>query len=75
MSVGTTMAKKKAKRVVNREGWNEKPIVAQLRGSEEFGEWLVRASKACRLSVSKFLEIAAVEKAKAAGFEEEAPDR
>jgi hypothetical protein len=67
------MAKKR--RVPNTENWKMKTIIAQLRGSVEFKEWLEKAAKVDRSSVAMFLERAVVHYAKTIGYSEAAPER
>ena len=52
-----------------------KPIIATLRGSDEFRAFLERAAKADRSTVAAFLERAAVRYARELGMTEEPPDR
>jgi hypothetical protein len=52
-----------------------KPIIATMRGSQEFKEFLEEAAKKDRSSVADFLERAAVRYAKELGIDREPPDR
>jgi hypothetical protein len=68
------MAKKKRAKP-NTEGWNMKPIIAQMRGSVEFKEWMEGAAKADRSSVAMFMERAVVFYAKSIGHTAPPPER
>lgn len=52
-----------------------KTVAVTLKGSEEWKNWLERAAKHCRLTVSAFIDTAAMELAKSRGFKEEPPER
>ena len=46
-----------------------------LASSRDFAAWLMRAADHSRLGMATFVEMAAIEKAKAAGFDEPPPRR
>lgn len=62
----TTVAKKKAKGETD----GRKPMVVQMRGSEEWKGWIERLAAHEGDTVSKFLERLARTHAKSIGFEE-----
>lgn len=57
------------------ETWKKKPLILNLRGSEEFKAWLQDLAAADRQSVSGVVERALVHYAKGIGFTKEAPER
>lgn len=69
------MAKKKAPKMVTKIVQEPRSVAVTLKGSEEWKDWVERASKHCRLTVSGFLDAAAAEYAKMRGFTEEPPER
>lgn len=57
------------------ESWNKKPLIVNLRGSEDFKAWLQEVASADRQSVSGLVERAVVHYARSIGFTKEAPER
>lgn len=57
------------------ETWNKKPLIVNLRGSEEFKAWLQELAAFDRQSVSGLVERALVHYGREIGFKGEAPDR
>jgi hypothetical protein len=67
------VAKKKSTR--NPEEWAKKPLILNLRGSEEFKAWVQELASFDRQSMSSLVERALVHYGRAAGFKKEAPER
>jgi hypothetical protein len=69
------MSKKKAAKKMSSTAQERRPVAVTLKGSEEWKEWLERASEHCRTTVSAFIDLATAEYAKVRGFHEESPKR
>ncbi len=57
------------------ETWAKKPLIVNLRGSEEFKAWLQGLAAFDRQSVSGLVERSLVAYGRAIGFSKEAPER
>jgi hypothetical protein len=57
------------------EEWKKKPLIVNLRGSEEFKEWIQGLAAFDRQSVSGVVERALVRYGRAIGFKTEPPER
>lgn len=69
------MAKKKVAKKMLKTAPEHRSVAVTLKGSEEWKEWVERAAKHCRLTVSAFMDAAAAEYAKMRGFTEGPPER
>jgi hypothetical protein len=58
-----------------RETWNRKSLVLQMRGSDEWKEWLERAAKFNRITVASLVDQAVTRFVRESGFKEEPPER
>lgn len=80
MTGAQTVAKKKApasKQGKSRgpETWSKKPLIVNLRGSDEFKAWLQGLAAYDRQSVSGLVERALVHYGRSIGFDKQAPER
>lgn len=57
------------------ETWKKKPLIVNLRGSDEFKAWIQDLAAFDRQSVSGIVERALVGYARSIGFTKEAPER
>jgi hypothetical protein len=57
------------------EEWTKKPLILNLRGSEEFKTWIQGLATFDRQSVSGLVERALVHYGRAIGYKPEAPER
>lgn len=57
------------------ETWNKKPLIVNLRGSEEFKAWLQELATFDRQSVSGLVERALVHYGRSVGFDKAPPER
>ena len=77
VGVGTVAKKKPTPKAESSgpETWNKKPLIVNLRGSEEFKAWLQELASYDRQSVSGLVERALVHYGRAVGFDKPAPER
>jgi len=54
---------------------SRKPVAVTLKGDPEWKAWLEGLAEHCRLDVSKAIDRALIQMAKAEGYEKEAPPR
>lgn len=52
-----------------------KPLGVQVRGTEEWKEWIEKAAVHCRMSVSALVDISVAKFVKEQGFSEPPPER
>lgn len=57
------------------ETWKKKPLIVNLRGSDEFKAWLQELAAYDRQSVSGLVERSLVSYARTIGFDKPAPER
>ena len=77
VGVATVARKKPAEKPEPKgpETWNKKPLILNLRGSEEFKRWLQELAGYDRQSVSGLVERALVQYGRAIGFDKAPPER
>jgi hypothetical protein len=75
MSTVATMAKKKSAKPKQAPEPGSRRVVFQMKGTEEWKEWLDGLSKRLRMPSSAVVDNALVMYAKAQGYEAEAPER
>jgi hypothetical protein len=70
MSTAIMAPKRKAKPKSTR-----RQVAVNLKGNDDWKEWLQRASDHCRMSVSALVDVAVTRYVKAQGFDEPPPKR
>jgi hypothetical protein len=73
MNAVATMAKKKGRPKKTEPG--PRRAVLQMKGTDEWKDWLDRLAKFLRMPTSAVVDNALVEYARARGFKDEAPER